>query len=410
MTFWIILALVPLLVAATLLRPLLRRAEPAPHQDVNLAVYRDQLAEVDRDLDRGVLGPEAAERARTEIARRILAADKARVDRTAAPGGRGLAWVAGIAVVLLVVAGSVGLYMQLGAPGYGDLPLQARIEASARMASERPGQSTAEAEAAAAMPFIPPPDPEHAALVERLRRAVAERPGDERGLRLLARNEASLGNFSAAHIAQAQLLELLGENAGAADFADYGDLLILAAGGYVSPEAEAALDAALLRDPSNGAALYYTGLKYAQVGRPDLSFEIWRDLLARSGPEAPWREPIEVQIAEVAARAGVRFEPSDAGAAPMGRGPSAEDVAAAAEMSPEERMEMIRGMVSGLSDRLAAEGGPPEDWARLIGALGVLGDTGQAEKIWAEAQSVFSGNETALAMIDAAANRAGLTR
>ncbi len=59
-------------------------------------------------------------------------------------------------------------------------------------------------------------------------------------------------------------------------------------------------------------------------------------------------------------------------------------------MTPEDRMDMIRSMVDGLSDRLATDGGPPEDWARLINALGVLGDTEQAAAIWTEAQSVFA--------------------
>jgi cytochrome c-type biogenesis protein CcmH len=81
---------------------------------------------------------------------------------------------------------------------------------------------------------------------------------------------------------------------------------------------------------------------------------------------------------------------------------------AAAEMTPEARMEMIQGMVAGLSDRLATEGGPPEDWARLIGALGVLGNTEQAAAIAAEAEQVFAGNDAALSLIAEARTRAGL--
>jgi cytochrome c-type biogenesis protein CcmH len=89
-------------------------------------------------------------------------------------------------------------------------------------------------------------------------------------------------------------------------------------------------------------------------------------------------------------------------------GPTAEQMEAAAEMSPEERMEMIRGMVGGLSDRLATEGGPVEDWARLIGALGVLGEAEQARAIADEAEEVFAGDDLALSMIAEARMRAGL--
>jgi cytochrome c-type biogenesis protein CcmH len=78
-------------------------------------------------------------------------------------------------------------------------------------------------------------------------------------------------------------------------------------------------------------------------------------------------------------------------------------------MSMDERMEMIQGMVSGLAERLATEGGPPSDWARLISAYGVLGRTDTAAAVYAEAQQVFGENQGALDIIDRAAERAGIT-
>ena len=184
------------------------------------------------------------------------------------------------------------------------------------------------------------------------------------------------------------------------------DSYILAAGGYVSPEAEAALASALERDPKNGTARFYMGLMWAQTGRPDLAFRFWRALLEEGPEEAPWIPPIRAQIGMLAAAAGVDYAPPPApGAAP---GPDAADVAAAAEMSDEDRQGMIRSMVDRLSDRLATEGGPPEDWARLISSLGVLGDTERAAAIWAEAQTVFAGREADLATIRAAAEQAGV--
>jgi cytochrome c-type biogenesis protein CcmH len=83
-------------------------------------------------------------------------------------------------------------------------------------------------------------------------------------------------------------------------------MMILAAGGYVSPEAEAALVRGLELEPRNGTARYYAGLMYAQQGRPDLAFPIWRNLMAESTAEAPWLDPIRLQIEEVAALAGER--------------------------------------------------------------------------------------------------------
>jgi cytochrome c-type biogenesis protein CcmH len=85
------------------------------------------------------------------------------------------------------------------------------------------------------------------------------------------------------------------------------------------------------------------------------------------------------------------------------RGPTAEDIAAAQDMAPEDQQAMIESMVAGLAGRLAAEGGPPEDWARLIGAQIVLGRTEDAQAIYEEGRSVFAGNAEALKLLDDAA-------
>ena len=137
-----------------------------------------------------------------------------------------------------------------------------------------------------------------------------------------------------------------------------------------------------------------------------MAFSLWRALLTEGPADAPWMGPIREQIEELAWRAGEhRFQLPPEQALP---GPSQADMANAAEMSDEDRQAMIRGMVDRLSDRLASEGGTPEEWARLIGALGVLGDTDRAKTIWAEAQTVFAGKDDALATIRAAAEQAGV--
>jgi hypothetical protein len=130
---------------------------------------------------------------------------------------------------------------------------------------------------------------------------------------------------------------------------------------------------------------------------------------AASQPGDPWIPPVMAQIEGLARAAGVQdYTPPEFGQPPSIPGPTREQMEAAADMTPEERQDMIRGMVSGLMDRLANEGGPPEDWARLIGALGVLGDTDRARAISDEALQVFAGDTGALAMIRDARARAGL--
>ncbi len=95
------------------------------------------------------------------------------------------------------------------------------------------------------MQIDPNADPKHLELLAKLREALDERPDDLAGYELLARNEAGLGNFVAARKAQARILELKGEDATPADYANHAYLQIAAAGGYVSPEAEAALSEVL---------------------------------------------------------------------------------------------------------------------------------------------------------------------
>jgi cytochrome c-type biogenesis protein CcmH len=74
-------------------------------------------------------------------------------------------------------------------------------------------------------------------------------------------------------------------------------------------------------EPRNGTARYYAGLMYAQQGRPDLAFPIWRNLMAESTADAPWLDPIRLQIEEVAALAGDACPPRRPAAAPQSAGP-----------------------------------------------------------------------------------------
>ncbi|MEN8683120.1 c-type cytochrome biogenesis protein CcmI [Marivita sp.] len=404
--FWIAIVLLATAMAGLLAVALLRgQRHTGPAEAFDLQVYRDQLTEVDRDLTRSVISDEDAERLRTEISRRILAAD-AKSNSTGAAGSQ--PYTLGVSVAVLVagflVGGSYWLYSQIGAPGYGDLGLATRLEMAEAARENRPSQQEAESQ-------MPPTketeiQPEYAALVQRLRSAVSERPDDLQGHVLLARSEAAMGNYTAAYAAQQAILSIKGNTATGKDYADLADMMVLAAGGYVSPEAERVLEAALTRDPENGVSLYYMGLMMAQTGRPDVAFRLWDRLLRQSPADAAWLPPILSQIEEMAFRAGVSdYQVPTIVDMP---GPSTDDVEAAGEMSTEDRQEMIRGMVARLSDRLATEGGTPEEWARLISSLGVLGDEAQAIAIWNNAQEVFANNPEALDVVREGARAAGL--
>ncbi|MEL7132459.1 MAG: c-type cytochrome biogenesis protein CcmI, partial [Pseudomonadota bacterium] len=217
MVFWIVTAFITFAVLATLARAMLRgTVGDRPPAAYDLDVYRDQLREVDRDLARGVVSEADAERVRTEVSRRILAADAALQSQTQQTQRSGGFVTLGLTVGAVVV-GAYAIYMQLGAPGYGDLALADRIEAAQILREERPSQATAEASIAdIARPEAVEPD--YVALVERLRQAVTTRPNDIQGHELLSRAEGRLGNYGAAHIAKAQAIALKGDAATATDF------------------------------------------------------------------------------------------------------------------------------------------------------------------------------------------------
>lgn len=408
MGFWIIIASLSLGVGAILALALTRgRADAVPQAAYDMQVYRDQLKEVDRDLARGVIPEAEAERVRTEVSRRLLAAD-AEMRAQEAPSGRsGKGQVIfAMALVGMMLGGAVALYAQLGVPGYRDLPLETRIAASDQARADRLSQAEAEAQAPARPP-APEVAPDYLALMEKLRETVQERPDDLRGLRLLVRNEAALGNVAAAYAAQQQAIRVKGAATTAEDHALLADLMIAAAGGYVSTEAEAALRLSLQADPKNPTSRYYLGVYLMQVDRPDVAFRMWEHLLRESPPDAPWVPPIRAQIEDVAWRAGVQYSlPENRDTITVG--PTDDEIDAARDMTAEDRNEMILDMVSRLAARIDTEGGAPEEWARLITAYAVLGETEQAARVWEEAQSAFWDAPQSLDPIRESAIQAGV--
>ena len=367
-----------------------------------MQVFRDQLSEIDRDTARGLLDPEDQAQTRLEISRRILAADKraARVTfSTEPPRGLTLSLLFGTAV--LMIGGALAIYANLGAGGAPDQPLALRHAALVKAQRDRPDQKQAEKRAGDLSGIVEKPDAHYLELIKQLRATVAQRPNDVNGFKLLVKNEARLGNFAAAYTAKSRVIELLGDQVKASDFTDFAELLIIAAGGYVSPKAEDALKTALSIDANDGRARYYSGLDLAQNGRADLAFEVWSALL-EAGPEnAPWIAPIRAQIADVARLAGRQ--------APVAvPGPDQQQIKDAAKLSDADRQTMIKGMVSKLSDKLQTEGGPVESWARLIRSYGVLGETEKAKQAFEKAQAAFGNDAGAQALLKTTAADAGI--
>ena len=299
------------------------------------------MAEVERDLARGVLEPEEAEAARREVERRLLAA--APDTMQSGPPARRLANLA-LTVVIAVAfpAAALGLYWSLGAPGSPSQPF-----------AERPA------------PEAPPVEMVQA--IEQLAARLAEDPSDPEGWWLLGRSYAQLGRYAEAAEALRQVIARGDDSADA--YASLGEMLAAAGNGNLGPDSRQAFAAALERDPANPRALYYAGLAYAQDGRLPEALAVWQALARDSPADAPWRPLLEQQIAALSAELGQPAAPAP--------GPSQEDVAAAAEMTPEERNAFIASMVERLADRLEETPDDLAGWVRLARAYGVLGEQAQ---------------------------------
>mgnify|MGYP001100893342 CR=1 FL=1 len=397
MIFWLVCAVLTLAVTALMVMPLLRPKDIGD-DNPDIAIYRAQLDEIDRDLERDLLAPDEAERARTEVARRLLAANKAAKppDSDTTP----TRWLsAAIAVVLLGLG--FGTYWFVGAPDYPDMPLQARLAASEEIRANRPTQAEFEAAAPVPPPAVDVPD-EYRTAVDQLRIIAPTRPDDLEAWSRLAMAEVELRNYVGAAAAQENVVAIKGDAVELQDLQRLLDLKVVAAGGFVSHEAEEVVGEILERDPGNIAARYYLGALYNQTDRPDLALRLWRVIIENGDPSNFHVASARAQVGDVAFRAGVEY------ALPEARGPSFEQMDAASDMTEEDRQAMIGGMVSGLADRLATQGGPAEDWARLIRAYGVLGNQDAARTVWTEAQQVFVSSMRGMEILTNAARDAGV--
>ena len=397
MIFWLVCAVLTLAVTALMVMPLLRPKDIGD-DNPDIAIYRAQLDEIDRDLERDLLAPDEAERARTEVARRLLAANKAAKspDSDTTP----TRWLsAAIAVVLLGLG--FGTYWFVGAPDYPDMPLQARLAASEEIRANRPTQAEFEAAAPVPPPATGVPD-EYRTAVDQLRIIAPTRPDDLEAWSRLAMAEVELRNYVGAAAAQEKVVAIRGDAVELQDLQRLLDLKVVAAGGFVSHEAEEVVGEILERDPGNIAARYYLGALYNQTDRPDLALRLWRVIIENGDPNNFHVASARAQVGDVAFRAGVEY------ALPEARGPSFEQMDAASDMTEEDRQAMIGGMVSGLADRLATQGGPAEDWARLIRAYGVLGNQDAARTVWTEAQQVFVSSMRGMEILTNAARDAGV--
>ena len=365
MLLWMIFAVMTAAGLTAVLWPLMRPpAGTVAGATHDVEVYRDQLKEIDRDLARGVLNAGDAESARREVSRRLLAADAA-----ASGGGAGtpkqssgrVRRIAAIATIIAIPAIGLAVYLFSGSPGLEGLPLAQRFAGPVESRS---------------MPE----------LVARVEAHLRDNPDDAKGWRVLAPVYMRLGRFTDAADGFRQVLRIEGRVPEI--LVDYGESLAMGEGGLVTADASRAFAEAAALSAEVPKAHFYLGLAELQDGHKDEAVAIWRGMLAGAPADAPWRAAVEQQIAQAT---------GEAGTAPVLGGDA---MAAAGDMAPEERQRMIEGMVQGLAERLAADGGTIDEWLRLARAQSVLGRAEEATATLDRARTAFAGQAEPLARID----------
>jgi cytochrome c-type biogenesis protein CcmH len=361
--------LIALLAFAALLpivAPLLRSVRTvATRASFDRAVYRDQLDELDRDIARGLISHTDADTARLEIQRRLLATDKQSSEPPVLSRSPVLAGV----VFVVIAAGSVSGYLWLGAP---DLP-------DGVFSADKDG-------------FVPVSSP--AALrrtADTLAAKLKQNPSDASGWLLYGRTLAMLSQWDAAEDAYRHAIDLGQTNPDI--LGDHAELMVMQAGGTVTPAAEAAFQQVLKADPNSGIARYYLAIAAMQAGEPRKAIDGLQALLAELPANSPLRAQLGQKVAEAARAAGIAVPdlaqgtPPAQGSAPI-PGPDDKTIADAANMPDDQREAMIRGMVGKLAAKQDADPSNLEGWMRLGGAYTVLHELDKAADAYEKAAAL----------------------
>lgn len=396
MVFWILVAGLVAAVTLAITRPLMRPSSPATDSaGPDIAVYKDQLKEIDSDEARGTLGAAEAESARAEIGRRILRVSqdhpKAAMLAHSAERNRFVVPVS-IATAIALPIASLGLYLTYGAPGMPAQPLSERLAESSD--ANKPNDLIAKVE-------------------ERLR----DHPEDGTGWDVIAPVYYAMGRYADAATAYQNAIRLIGESP--KRLQGFANARIHIENGVVPDDARKALERIIVLAPGSSIEpRIWLALAKEQDGRVADAAADYRKLIAEAPADAPWRKVIEERLANIgkgigspSAGDGNQAAAGTPGTAPATTSPSPAanpEAAAIMAMNPEERQAFIARMVDSLAARLKSDGSDAAGWVKLIRAYQVLGRRDDAIKALTDARTNLKGNQDGLAEVEHLARQLGL--
>jgi cytochrome c-type biogenesis protein CcmH len=363
---WVVFAVFTGAAVLAVLLPLARLRDASTRAGIDKGLYEAEIAGMDRDVERGLATEDDARAAKAEAARRLIAAHApdAPVARASTFNRR----LAALVAIIFIPAVSLGLYRYLGAVDYADQPLEARLKAA-------------------------PSGTDINVALARIEKHLAEQPEDARGWEIIAPVYMKLGRPRDAARAWQKLIQIQGVSVERAS--SFGEALVYAEDGRVTPQAKQAFEAALKEDEKEPRARFFLGMAAEQDGDKQKAIDVWTKLLADFPPDAPFASAVRDRIVALG------------GDAPAASGPASPAGAAIAAMSPEDRDRTIRGMVDGLASRLAQNGADLDGWLRLVRAYSVLREPDKARAALADARKALGGDGAALGQLDALSRELG---
>ena len=393
---WTLLTLMTALAAVGLAVPLLRRYDAArsPRNDT-VEVLRAQLGDIDAQASEGALRPDEAEALKADVKRRVLAEGRGTEPRARLLSERALLGLA-LGLVAVVVLAATGLYLKIGRP-------------------EVRGSGPPPAAEVAASPDAAHPQGDVSSMIAMLETRMKETPGNAEGWRMLGWSYLQVGRNAEAATAYGRAAALEPRNA--EYLSAQGEATVLASSGQVTPAAEAAFRKALAADPADPRARYYLAIAKDQTGDHKGAMADWIAMLKDAPPDAPWAAEVRAFVEKVAQQRGEdltgRLPPAPASAqviaeAAPARGPNADQVAAAGQMTDAGRQQMIQGMVGRLAERLKSNPRDRAGWEQLMRARMVLGQTGEAQAAYRDGSRAFAGAPAEQAALRQAATTLGI--
>jgi cytochrome c-type biogenesis protein CcmH len=310
MTLFVSLAAALIVVGLTfLLLPLLRarRVGTVSEREANLSIYRDQFAELERDLASGVLTEDQHAQARVELEQRLLA-DVERAPPASPPAKRSsLATAIVLAIAVPVLSGL--LYWHLGTPQALNAPTRAQADPS-NMTAEHFQQMT-----------------------DKLAARLQQKPDDPVGWTMLGRAYKALERYPEAVDALSRALKLRPQDPEI--LVEYAEALGLARGGDLKGEPSVLLERALKIAPDDPKVLTLAGTAAFARGDYKVAIALWQRLSSKVPPESEMGQALASGIAEAKARqTGKRAQPTPAPKPPQAAAASGKALSGTVNLAP----------------------------------------------------------------------------